>query len=210
MALREALIEVRGEVGAIGKSEKNTAQNFMFRGVDQILNKVGPALARNGINCYPELRSLESRDIVTGKGTRMREVTVQVAYHYELGDEEIVAVVPGESADAGDKAVSKAMSVALRTAHIQTLQIPTGGVDPDAQTVKRATDPLMKVKADIWAEASKRGWIEQGEHGETFDELQADFALWSEGGQIADGDLDTLQKYLTHLKPKRTMKRGDS
>lgn len=207
MTLNEQLIAVRQQVGAIGKSDKNTAQGFAFRGIDTILKKVGPALADHGVNCWPELRALDSRDIVTGKGTRMREVTVTVAYHYTYDGEEIVTVVPGEAADAGDKAVSKAMSVALRTSHIQTLQIPTGELDPDTQSVSRSLDPVVKLKHDIWTEAHKRGWIKHTDDGETWDELQADFATWNQGGDLTSADAATLREYLAHIKPKRTMRR---
>lgn len=211
MSIHSALILVREDVGAIGKDDRNDHQRYMFRGVDAILNKVGPALAKHGVNCYPELLSLDSRDVVTSKGNKQREVTVTVAYHYVYGEgDEIITTVPGEAADTGDKAVSKAMSVALRTAHIQTLQIPTREADPDAHTMTRAVDPLVKVKGEIWEEARKRGWIKADEQGETFDALAEDFVAWSEGGDITVSDVKTLKDYLTHLRPKRTMKRGQS
>ena len=205
MKLHEALIKVREDVGVIGKTEKNTQQNFFYRGIDQILKKVGPALITHGVNVFPELRSLDWRDIVTGKGTRMREVTVTVAYTYvgPEGDER-VSVVAGEAADAGDKAVSKAMAVALRISHIQTLQIPTGEQDPDAQTVTRAVDPVLKLKNDIWAEAEKRGWIESDG---TYEQLAAEFATWNQGGDIATAEEAVLRQYANHLKPKQRMQR---
>jgi len=206
MTVQETITDVRRDIGVIGKAERNTQQGFMFRGVDTILNRVGPAMEAHGLNCYPVLKSLESRDITSSKGTRMREVTVVVAYHY-IGPEgdEIVAEVPGESADAGDKAVSKAMSVALRTAHIQTFQIPTGHADPDSQTVTRGTDPVIKVKTEIWEEARKREWIKADD---SYDQLATDFAEWSQGGDIAAAELGVLKDYLVYLRPKKTMQRG--
>jgi len=209
--IHEALVQVRKEVGSIAKSERNTSQNFFFRGIDAILNKVGPAMVDQGVNCYPEIKSLESRDVVTKSGTKMREITVWVAYRY-VGPEgdDVVVTVPGEASDAGDKAVSKAMSVALRTAHLQALQIPTRETDPDTTSMTRGVDTLAQVKADIWAQARKRGWITQGESGEEYQELHDDYALWSQGGDIAESDEESLKKYLAHLLPKRTMKRGES
>jgi hypothetical protein len=204
--INEALVSVRSDIGVIGKAERNTQQGFMFRGVDTILNKVGPAMEVHGVNCYPVLQSLDTRDITSSKGTRMREVTVTVAYHY-VGPEgdEFVAVVPGESTDAGDKAVSKAMSVALRTSHIQTFQIPTGHADPDSQSMTRGTDPLVKVKTEIWEEARKREWIAADD---SYDQLATDFAEWSQGGDIAGAELAVLKDYLALLRPKKTMQRG--
>ena len=43
-------------------------------------------------------------------------------------------VVIGEAGDSGDKATPKAMSVALRTALLQTLMLPTDEPDPDSFT----------------------------------------------------------------------------
>lgn len=206
MTVHDTIIDVRRDIGVIGKAERNTQQNFMFRGVDTILNKVGPAMEAHGLNCYPVLKSLESRDITSSKGTRMREVTVVVAYHYRGPEgDELVAEVPGESADAGDKAVSKAMSVALRTSHIQTFQIPTGHADPDSQSITRGTDPLVKVKTEIWEEARKREWIAADD---SYDQLATDFSEWSQGGDIAAAELAVLKDYLTYLRPKKTMQRG--
>jgi hypothetical protein len=62
-----------------------------------------------------------------------------------------------------------------------------------------------ELKRAIWAEAEQRGWI--GENG-TFDDLAADFTTWNQGGQLEESDEITLQKYLTYLRPKKTMQRG--
>jgi hypothetical protein len=62
-----------------------------------------------------------------------------------------------------------------------------------------------QLKEDIWAEAKARGWIGEDQ---SFDELSADFTTWNQGGQIEDSDEMTLRKYLTHLRPKKTMQRG--
>jgi hypothetical protein len=41
--------------------------------------------------------------------------------------------------DAGDKATAKAMSVAFRTALLQSLSLPTDDVDPDAHSYERSS-----------------------------------------------------------------------
>lgn len=205
--IHEALLAVRREVGAVGKGSVNSHFNFKFRGVEEVLNKVGPALLAAGVNCHPELRSLESRDVTTGKDKKSREVTVIVAYHYvgPEGDEKVV-VVPGESADAGSSAVSKAMSVALRISHIQALQIPTAMTDPEAGAFERADDPVRKAKREIAAEAEGRGWVlEDG----SFVALTDDFAEWSRGEiALSDATVEQLQEYLVHLRPHKKMSRA--
>lgn len=211
--IHEALLAVRHDVGAIGKSEKNDFHGFMFRGVESVLNKVGPALLANSVNVYPEIRSLESRDITTSKGKKEREVTVWVAYHYVGPDgDEVVAVVPGEASNGGSSAVSQAMSVALRIAHLQALQIPTAMTDPEAGSLQRGDDPLLKAKKDVAAEAEKRGWVlEDG----TYVALTDDFAEWCQGEfTLSDATVEQLNDYLVHLRPHKKMSRargtGDS
>lgn len=204
MNIHEALLKTRHDVGVIGKGDFNSFHKFNYRGIDAVLNRVGPALLANEINLVPELRSLESRDITTDKGKRAREVTVIVAYTYEAPDgSSLVTVVPGEASDLGDSAVSKAMSVALRIAHTQMLQIPTGESDPAGKATTRGADPLTKVKTEIWAIAEERDWISEGD----FSPLAEDFTLWSQGGVITEADVDTLKEYKAHLKPPTRMRR---
>lgn len=204
-SVHEALLDVRRAVGAVGKGSVNSHFNFRFRGVEEVLNAVGPALLANGVHCYPKLLSLESRDVTTKKGEKNREVTVTVEYRYvgPAGDD-VPIVVPGESADSGSSAVSKAMSVALRIAHLQALQIPTAMTDPEAGSFQRVEDPTVKVKQEIWVEAEKHGWVQEDK---SYDELTSDFHDWSQGGDISSAELDTLKAYLVHLRPNRKMSR---
>lgn len=204
-SVHEALLDVRRAVGAVGKGSFNEFHKFRFRGVEEVLNAVGPALLANGVNCYPRLLTLESRDIKTEKGKTNREVTVTVEYHYVgPAKDELVVVVPGESADAGSSSVSKAMSVALRIAHLQALQIPTAMTDPEAGSLSRAEDPVREVKQQIAAEAEKRGWV--SESGD-YTELSTEFYTWSQGTQLSEAELPVLKEFLTHLRPHVKMQR---
>lgn len=208
MNINEAMAAVMAEVRSIEKGDKNDFHNFMFRGIDRVLNKVGPALRAHGVVVTPELRNLESRDITTSKGKREREVTVTVAYHFRGPEGDMLeppVVVPGEASDAGDKAVAKAMSVAQRIAYIQAFNIPTGESDPDRHVVTRAVDPLVKVKNDIWAEAEKRGWVTD----EGYEKLAEEFTVWSQGALIGEANEKTLKEFLAHLRPTTTMRRSE-
>lgn len=205
--IHEALLTVRREVGAIAKASYNEHHKFRFRGIEEVLNKVAPALLDAGVHCYPELRSLDSREITTKSGGKQREVTVTVAYHYLGPDgDELVTVVAGEAADGASSAVSKAMAVALRIAHLQALQIPVAMTDPEAGTLQRADDPMRKVKGEIWAEAEKQGWVT--ENGE-YVALTEDFSVWCRGETaLNDASLEQLQEYLVHLRPHKKMSRA--
>lgn len=133
--VQEALARVMGDVRAVGKDEKNKHQGFKFRGIDAVLNAVGPALRTHGVVVTPHMDSLERRQTTTSGGATMNCVDVVVTYTFTgpAGDV-LTATVPGEAFDSGDKATPKAMSVAFRTALLQALALPTLDTDPDAES----------------------------------------------------------------------------
>lgn len=206
--IHEALLAVMRDVTKIGKGGRNTFYNFTFRGVEQVMDHIGPAFRTHGIVPTPHLQSLESRDVTTKKGETMREVTVIVRYEFAgpAGDK-MDCTVPGEAQDAGASAVSKAMSVAQRIAYTQALAIPTGEADPEAVAAfeRAAADPLTVLKHAIWAEGKSRGWV-LGD--DTYEALSDDFVHWAEGEvQIERADEGTLKKYLDYLRPAKRMQR---
>lgn len=135
VALHAAMCAVPG----VGKGDRNTQQGFNFRGIDAVLNAVGPALRAHGVIPLPKVLEHHSEIYESAKGARMKGVTLMVEYAFigPAGDR-LTVEVPGESADSGDKAYSKAMSVAFRTALIQALALPTDERDPDADVHERA------------------------------------------------------------------------
>lgn len=144
MKIQEALAAVMADVQAVGKSERNQQQGFSFRGIDAVLNAVGPVLRRHGVVVLPEVIRYEFGTVEVGqKRTPMGHVIAQVTYTF-VGPEgdTLSATVLGEAMDSGDKAVPKAMSVAFRTALLQALALPTDEPDPDATVYERsAWDP---------------------------------------------------------------------
>lgn len=204
-SIHECLQAVMAEVTQIKKGSRNSFHNYMFRGVEQVMDHVGPAFRRHGIVPLPELLKLESRDVLTKKGDTNREVTVWVRYKFmgPAGDNYSI-VVPGEAQDTGASGVSKAMSVAQRIAYIQALAIPTGEADPEAAAFERGANPADKLKKEIWDEGKKRGWVLEDN---TYEKLGDDFAEWSQGGQIEQADEAALKDYRDHLKPPRRMQR---
>jgi len=199
-----ALVEVMREVTFVGKKDYNDFHKFTFRGIDTVLDGVGPALRTHGVLVVPKLTDLASRDTQTDKGKTQREVTVTVQYtFYGPAGDTIVAVVPGEAADTGDKAVSKAMSVAFRTALLQALSIPTNEPDAASSGMGRAADPLVDIKQKLMVEATNRGW--------SVDELAHEFSDWSGGDEdIRDAELERLKDYYVSLQPRRKMQRAGS
>jgi hypothetical protein len=135
-----AMAAVMADVKAVGKDDVNSAQNFRFRGIDGVLNAVGPALRTHRVVVVPMVEQVDVSTVEVGKNrTPMAHVSLRVRYRFLATDGSSVdAVVPAEAFDSGDKAVSKAMSVAFRTALIQSLTLPTNEPDPDSVLYERA------------------------------------------------------------------------
>jgi hypothetical protein len=121
-------------------AERNTHQNFNFRGIDAVINAVSPAFRKHGVFCTPTVVDSTYESVQVGQNrTNMGHARVTVRYTFHATDgSSISATVSAESMDSGDKATAKAMSVAYRTALLQTLCLPTDDVDPDAETYVRS------------------------------------------------------------------------
>ena len=136
----QALASVMEDVQAIGKEQRNTTQNYSFRGIDAVINAVGPALRAHGVIAVPVYAEQASDYYDTKSGTRMRSVTLTVTWRfYGPAGDFIECMTIGEAADAGDKAMPKAHSVAYRILLLQALCIPTDDPDPDAESHERVT-----------------------------------------------------------------------
>ena len=137
-----ALSQVMAAVQSVRKADRNTEQNYVFRGIDAVVNAVGPELRNHGVLVIPELLDVGYRDVLTSRGKPSRECTVRVRYRfYGPAGDHLDCVVPGESMDFGDKGAAKAMSVAFRIALLQALAIPTDEPDADSHTYERASGP---------------------------------------------------------------------
>ena len=129
-------------IGVVEKRERNdTGKGFNFRGIDTVVNATSPEFREHGIIVVPESLDRTYEQIEVGeKRTLMGHVMLRVRYtFYGPAGDSIAATVDSEAFDSGDKATAKAMSVALRTALLQVLMLPTDEVDPDAQIFERAS-----------------------------------------------------------------------
>lgn len=138
LTVHQALSKVMGDVQAVKKDSKNQAQKFNFRGIDAVMNAVGPALRKHGVTVLPEDVEVHRSNGTTASGKQTAEVVVKVTYRvYGPAGDSIHGKVAAEAMDFGDKAVAKAMSVAYRTFLLQALTIPTDEPDPDSESYER-------------------------------------------------------------------------
>ena len=132
---QQAVLAVMNEVQAVGKTGRNTSQGFNFRGIDAVMNAVGPAFRKHGAFVVPTVVSNVSDILPTKSGGSLNVIrlNVEFAIYGQEGDP-IVGAVYAEAMDSGDKAGAKAMSVALRTFLLQVLCLPTDEPDPDSHS----------------------------------------------------------------------------
>lgn len=130
-----AITAAMNDINAVGKGKKNAQQGFMYRGVDDVMNAINPALSKHGIFIVPEVTDERRSERQTGKGGTLFSVRLDVNFRFYAADGSyITARVIGEAMDSGDKATNKAMSIAYKYACFQVFCIPTEDMqDPDAE-----------------------------------------------------------------------------
>jgi hypothetical protein len=143
----QLLNQAKQKVGAVGKTERNSSQGFNFRGIDTVVNAVGPIFNELGIINAPKVIEQIYETVEIGqKRTPMGHMTLVVEYTFYGPDgSSVAATVVSEAMDSGDKAAAKAMSVAWRIALLQVLNLPTDEPDPDSQSYERAGGADPKV-----------------------------------------------------------------
>lgn len=159
LPVAQAWSRVMGDVRFIGKDRTTTGgAKYAYRGVDDVMQDVGPSLRKHGVTVLPRCLSLEHRDVLTAKGSKQHEVIVSMGYTIfgPLGDV-MEGGAYGESADSSDKATSQAMSVAFRTFLLQGLCIPTGDPDPDENHIERSGSP-SPAQARPKGQTDSDGW----------------------------------------------------
>ena len=127
------LTRVSEQVGTVRKSDHNAQQGFNFRGIDAVVRAVWPALVTHRVSVTTRLVSVDYAERQSNRGglLTVARVVLAVTFVGPAGDP-VTTTVAGEAMDSGDKATPKAQSVALRTALLQTLMLPTDDPDPDS------------------------------------------------------------------------------
>lgn len=134
-----AMANAKRDIRAVGKDRLYNAAGtrYNFRGVDDVINAVSPALARWGITMGFTVEWLKRDKFQTRNGGDSWHVTARVRYHFIGLDESThTVVVEAEANDTADKGTGKVMSVAYRIMLLQVFSIPTDDQDPDAERIE--------------------------------------------------------------------------
>ena len=133
--IAKKLVNVMIECGHIAKNGLNSYHQYKYATAEDVLLKVNTALTKNKIASVviPEIASMV--DVTNLKGNTEHLVTVNV--QIKLIDSESGECVDlfgiGSGQDAGDKAVMKAQTAAIKYAYMMSLCIATGD-DPEPDT----------------------------------------------------------------------------
>lgn len=145
--------QVMRDIGPVTKDQKNQAQGFKFRGIDQFVNALYPALVRHGVFMTPRATffNTEIKEVTrsSGKAGVDKHVSILMEYDFfaEDGSKVTVGPIPAEGVDSGDKATNKALSAALKYALIQTFTVPTEDMaEADLTTLELGSTKTTRVE----------------------------------------------------------------
>lgn len=157
-------------IAGLSKTNRNSAQGYNFRGIDDAYNVLAPILSRHGLVILPRVLNRASETRKSAKGGDLFYVTVEAEFDIIAADDGSKHTVKtfGEAMDSADKATNKAMSAAYKYMAFQAFCIPTiGDNDADATTHEVAQALSESVEADHLAAidaaadtgALKRAWM---------------------------------------------------
>jgi hypothetical protein len=115
-----AIIAAKREIGAVGKNGQVTEYGkYDYRKFDDVIDAVAPLLDKYGILVVPAVMAKEER-----QDQKKHFVTLTMSYRMFAEDGSFIeGSATGEAFDVGDKAATKAQTVALRIFYCTTLNI---------------------------------------------------------------------------------------
>lgn len=139
------------EVGAVGKDQVNTQQNFKFRGIDDMLNSLHGLFAKNGVIVLPnETEHIqEPYQYLDSRGNQKIQFRSRIHFTFNfvstVDGSFVTADGWGEAADNGDKGYNKCKSIALKYVLMTLFLVPTADIaDPDKETPDEIADAPQK------------------------------------------------------------------
>ena len=133
--LAAKLLDVMHECSYVQKNGKNQFHGYKYATSADVLEKVNQSFVKHGIISLAKPELFDLTDVTTLKGNSEKLATIQMTItlmDVETGETfEIIGIGSGQ--DAGDKAVMKAETAAIKYAYMLTLNISTGD-DPEADS----------------------------------------------------------------------------
>lgn len=165
-SVTQALAAVIADLPGIGKDEKNQAQGWSYRGIEQMTAALQPLFGRHGVVFVPEVLSTETVDVNVG-GKVWAEWRILMAWQVfgPGGDSIRVGPTIGVARNSGDKGANAAMTAAFKYALLHTFCVGDRADDPDAhvaETPAQAKD-AQEAAARVQMAAQDLSELERGE-----------------------------------------------
>lgn len=216
MKIFKAINEVMKDLGAIAKGRKNTHQGYAFRGIEDFYNSIHPELAAKGIFIATQVIDKASETHQKGDKTSFR-VMLNVNHKFYADDGSFVEVITaGEGIDTSDKATSKALSMAMKYAFIQTFSIPTQDMsDPERDSpsvdltnpVENRTAQAPKTVRSVEQAKPATPKAHQTHEDATGSDFTITFGVYK-GKTVKALGMATAKAYAEHLTKQATNKKA--
>ncbi|MBP0456222.1 ERF family protein [Streptomyces montanisoli] len=149
---------VMADAMPVGKDQRNTQQNYNFRGIDDVMSAMAGPMRKHGLFILPSIAGhRQERD---GKMTRT-VITMRYRVYGPAGDC-LLADVPGEAFDFADKATNKAQSAALKYLLFTLFMLPV-----DARSIddgdRHHPEPTAEQRAEQTQRQQRRGGQQRGQ-----------------------------------------------
>lgn len=212
--IHKKLIEVEkrlSEIG-IGKDSFNDHAKFKYRGIDNLLNTIGPILSQVGVVATPSVVKIERGSYTTKSNAKWQQVEVTITYTFFAEDgSSVSATVIGEGTDQQDKAVAKAMTAAYKAVMVQTFAIPIVGTAEDGDHTSEIPedDSMVKLidKNQVKALENELSIINLMDSGAAVDE--GEFVRWLCGGSsFADVPADEFARAINAMATLKNKRRS--
>jgi hypothetical protein len=139
----------------IAKTHTNDVDDYKYRSIDDVLNRLAPLLATHRLCVLPRAMERTVTERADEQNRLLLHVALRVSFTLTSVDDGTSHVVEsfGEALDGGDKATAKAMSAAYKAAMVQTFCIPvTAGEDADRSSHRLSSRSHVPEPVQGWTQ----------------------------------------------------------
>lgn len=135
--IHSALLDAMRKIASTGIAKTSSANlggaSVYYRGIEAAMNEMSVILIGCGITVTPSYSDLVMYERAKAEGKATRFATIKGTFTFTAAEDGscVKCETYGEAMDSGDKAVTKAQSVAFRTALFQQFVVPTMAMDPE-------------------------------------------------------------------------------
>ena len=195
-------------VTGIAKNHRNTQQNFVFRGIDDVFQTLSPILSDVGLVIIPRHLGRTVEEHTTKNGGTMFYVCLEVEFDLIStdNDSKCTGRFFGEAMDSGDKACGKAASMAYKNFVFQTFCVPTEGT-PDADEATPEIEP--GTRSERRTTPTEEGYVQEiPKHSPTMDwrDIICHVGKDIKGKPLRSIKPSELNYLITEWSPKKTVK----